>query len=299
MKHYYAFGLKLDSELPLTMLTESDWSGEPDVTVTYGPVFPLMQSIPLDSCGGRFIQEQNRTMIHIPEVAAILTENGNRIVLDPLPGVRQELLGVYIMGGCMASILYQRGHFLLHGSCVCREDHAIILTGDSGAGKSTLAAEFLKHGWQIMTDDVSLIVMKDRKPYIQSSYPSQKLWQDAADRLGKTANQLIPLYQEGREEKFHVKIDESYCEGSRPVSAVVVLYKGEETQLQLCEGFDKVNLLMRNRYQEFRIPAENRNSCFQTFLDMAQQCSVALAERGGENNAAEILYGHITRQIAL
>ena len=299
MKHYYAFGLKILSELTMNMLSEADWTGSPDVTISFGPVFSSLDTIPLDSCGGRFVQENNRTIVHIPETAAMLAENGNHIVLDPLPDVREELLGVYVMGGCMASILYQRQLFMLHGSCVCKDDNAIILTGHSGAGKSTLAAEFLKHGWQIMTDDVSLIVMKDRKPFIQSSYPSQKLWQDAADRLGKTASQLIPLYQEGREEKFHVKIGESYYDGSRPVSAVVVLYKGEKTHLQLCDGFDKVNLLMRNRYQEFRIPAENRNSCFQTFLDMAQHCKVALAERGCENNAAEILHQLITSQIEL
>ena len=35
--------------------------------------------------------------------------------------------------------------------------------GASGAGKSTMASEFLKHGWQLLTDDVSAILNIEEK----------------------------------------------------------------------------------------------------------------------------------------
>ena len=45
----------------------------------------------------------------------------------------------------------------LHSACVSNGCHTLLLTGPSGSGKTTLAAYLRAHGWNQLTDDVTLI----------------------------------------------------------------------------------------------------------------------------------------------
>lgn len=49
----------------------------------------------------------------------------------------------------------------MHGSCVAKEDGAILLLGPSGSGKSDLALRLLAFGFELVADDQVLITDGD------------------------------------------------------------------------------------------------------------------------------------------
>lgn len=167
---YKAFGLVLESEFPIVQLPVVE-GREPDVRIVRADLsgLPLKRGI-YSGPDGCYFGGQDLCIHRIT--------GGNRIEVDPREDYDPSKLGVYLMGTCMGAIHYQRGLMMLHGSCVTDGRSAVLLTGDSGAGKSTLAAEFLRQGWKLITDDVSVVYDPDGLPVVQSSYPSQKLWQE-------------------------------------------------------------------------------------------------------------------------
>ena len=79
----------------------------------------------------------------------------------------------------MASIFFQRGYYVLHGSAVLFEGKVFMFVGRTKAGKTTLAAYLLKHNATLITEDTAIIRFRDNKAYILPSYPLIKISQDA------------------------------------------------------------------------------------------------------------------------
>jgi len=60
----------------------------------------------------------------------------------------------------------------------------VALVGESGCGKSTLATAFLKSGYRVLADDVSVVsVVKESSPLVFPGYPQIKLCPDSAEQL--------------------------------------------------------------------------------------------------------------------
>jgi hypothetical protein len=73
----------------------------------------------------------------------------------------------------------------LHASAVVVDGEAIAFAGKTGLGKSTLAASFAAAGFPALTDDC-LIVKDGRGQFLAvPTYSSLRLWNDAADALGR------------------------------------------------------------------------------------------------------------------
>ena len=87
------------------------------------------------------------------------------------------ILRLYILGTCMGAILMQRKILPLHGSAVDIDGKVYAIVGDSGAGKSTLASALLKHGYQLVSDDVIAVSLTHENPipFVTPSYPQQNL----------------------------------------------------------------------------------------------------------------------------
>ena len=174
---YKAFGLTIASELPIPQLPLAEAS-EADVRVVRAKLSALTPEDVASVFTHTVIQPTTTDTV-------FRITGGNLIEADVAEGDTDGFVAMYLLGSCMGAILVQRGYMLLHGSCVTNGKQSVLITGDSGAGKSTTAAEFLKHGWKLLTDDVTCIFDRDGVPMVQPSYPSQKLWQDALDRYLK------------------------------------------------------------------------------------------------------------------
>ena len=230
-----------------------------------------------------------------PGIALFRITNGNLIEVDPAPNCTESHLSVYLMGTCMGAIQYQRGIMMLHGSCVTDGKRSILLTGDSGAGKSTLAAEFLRWGWKLITDDVSALYDIEGVPMVQSSYPSQKLWQDALDRYERPESDIHSLYFSESREKFGVDVTRFFYDGRAPLSMVVRLIPGADSCiLEAVEGMTKVDQLMRNTYRRELIEQHRLQEHFQRCVTLSTKIPMAVVTRMDGEDCAGRMYDLIT-----
>lgn len=190
---YSLCGWRLHSEIRLPELPE--WVG----CVSTEEVEVLIGHVPTSLCdtalntpyveietGGR------RALMRAPNVGTYLIENGNRIVIDPAPGVASDSsdIRLFLLGAGLGYLCHQREVLPIHASAVEIEGRAVLFTGRSGAGKSTLADAFLRAGHRILTDDVAPIQLSGQAAKILPSIARIRLWPDSASHAGWPIDQL-------------------------------------------------------------------------------------------------------------
>lgn len=289
-RFYSAFGLTIRCCFPIPALPEVD-TCEPDVTVVRADLSEMKEDgSPVVSEDGIHVFTESDTKFRV--------SGGNLIEADIASGDTLEYASVYLLGSCMGAILIQRGFMLLHGSCVTNGRRSILITGASGAGKSTLAAEFLKQGWKLITDDVTTVFSIESIPTVRSSYPSQKLWQDAMERYGRTDSEVHSLITTADREKFGINVIRSFYEGTSPLSMVVRLLPADHP-CEICpiEGIAKVDQILRNSYRACFIDEKDRQRHFQRCVTLAGKLPMALAVREKGNDCADTLYELITKHL--
>ena len=109
MQSYYAFKLVIRSELffpellPLACNTDQDY----DVLITFGSVDsqgirnPLAKSL-------LYQVNEDSFWLTVPGVARFLISNGNSIVIDPIVGVDEDSIRLFVLGSCMGALLMQQ-----------------------------------------------------------------------------------------------------------------------------------------------------------------------------------------------
>ena len=284
---YKAFGLVIESCFPLPQVPLIE-PRDPDVRVVRADLSTLPSEC-------RKTVSANSVYFLAKGQGCFYITNGDFIQVDPLPGHTEAHLAVFIMGSSMGAILHQRGYLPIHGSCITDGKRSILLTGDSGAGKSTLAAEFLSRGWKLVTDDVCCVSSFDSTPMVQSSYPSQKLWQDALDRYERPKSDIHSLYTTDSREKFGVDVSRFFFDGCAPLSMVIRLLpiKGP-CILQPMEGVMKVDQLMRNTYRSQIIEQRNLQRHFQRCVTLSTKIPMAVVTRTDGQDCAAKMYELIT-----
>ena len=287
---YKAFGLAIESCFPIAQLPVIE-PREPDVRIVWADFsdLPAAERKYVNPSGNFFRGHDNcRHRI----------TGGNLIEVERMEDFQESQLGVYLMGSCMGAILIQRGFMLLHGSCVTDGKHTILITGDSGAGKSTTAAEFLKRGWKLVTDDVTCVFDQDGVPMVRSSYPSQKLWQDTLDCYEKQKEDIHSLYFTDEREKFGVNVAESFFDGVCPLSMAVRLLPADEPcSLTPMEGMTKVDQLLKNTYRIKMIQPQDLQRHFQRCVTLSTKIPMALVIRENGRQCAETIYDFITKHL--
>lgn len=276
-KSYQAFGLIIESELELLA---PETTGTPDLVISYGTSPRKLDETLIDV--GWVKSNKTEAIVNIKNIACFYVTNGNSIVIENLGTDDEEQIRLYLMGTCMGAVLQQRGIIPLHGSCVCKDGKAFVITGDSGAGKSTTAAEFLKRGWKLMSDDVTPIVEDNGTYYARSTYPGQKLWQDTIDRSDNEDRVVQNIIREndGRQ-KFQLQARNSYINATLPLMYCVYLVPGSET-LMMDEllGFAKTDMLMRNLYRGFMVGDKaGRSAQLKTCIKLGEQVRLFLVAR--------------------
>ena len=287
---YQAFGFVIESPYPVIQVEPAEENAVADIIVKETDLSEL-SSIP----EYMHTVSENAVCLNYPCAGYFRISNGNLIEIDLNKECTNEMYGLYLLGSCMGAILHERNLLPIHGSCVTDGKHSIIISGDSGAGKSTLASEFLKRGWKLVTDDVSLIKNITENPVVQSSYPSQKLWKDSMENYQSEDRTYHTLYQRQDREKFGVSVINSFYKGTAPLSIFVQLYKGRnETRVEPLSGFDCVDRILKNTYRDYFISPNRRNRYFQDCINLSQKISMLCAVREVGVPTQELLYEKIT-----
>lgn len=227
-----AYGLTLQSEIPL--LTNCSYNKESAVS-------NIDVKITLENIENFSNNEGVRERILLGKLANVgkfLIEDGRKVIIDPEPGISNDILRPCILGSAMAVVLQQRGFLVLHASCIVINGMAIAFLGHSGDGKSTICSAFHARGYEVLTDDVLVIDIARENILVIPSFPEIKLRSDSASLIGYKEGILSPLHPLTNKKVHQIK--QGFSLGSVPLKYIYVLDKGEQSSIKSLsakEGF--------------------------------------------------------------
>jgi hypothetical protein len=250
---YYAFGLRILSEIQLPELPEVDFDGQADVIIEISDLSKLWnKSLPH---GKKYIAKENFIMFKVNNTAMFCIQNGSKIIISPEIKSDFNKIRLYILGTCMGALLIQKKIFPLHGSAIAIEDKAYVFLGDRGAGKSTLAATFLSKGYRLLSDDLATLHFNEfDHPYVIPSYPQQKLWETSLNHFDMPSSDYKPLFE--RETKYAIPIHSQFVESPLPLVGIFELVKTDQgiVQIEQLKGVECLKTLHMHTYRNFLIP---------------------------------------------
>lgn len=243
-KVWPCYGLRVSSVIDLPDLGEPlDGSAPVDVRIGFGDVPPVRR--PAGSSDYVLLRDGDRCHVEVPEVGRFSIRAGTEVVVDPLPGVEEKILRMFVLGTVMGAVMMQRDHLVLHGNAIRIGDACAVVVGHSGSGKSTLAAEFDRRGFDVLSDDV---VPVDGAGRALPGYPRIKLWDDALERLGRTSAGLERIHDD--HEKFQVPLRRNDL-SPLPLRWIYVLerHHGHDLVLERAQGASTFGLLHEHTYR--------------------------------------------------
>ncbi|MGD0546291.1 MAG: hypothetical protein ABR991_00500 [Terracidiphilus sp.] len=282
LTEYWAYGLHIHSELECPELTPyADGTDNADVTIHLLPASPNALEF-LEN--GEYEVQPGFFRLAVPGVAFYRVEEGRRIFIAPLPDVPASGLRLYLLGSVMGALLYQRGLFPLHGSAVETRWGAMIFVGDQGAGKSTLAAQFLRQGYRLLSDDVCAVAATPEGLQVLPALAHFRLCADAYERLGSPSGARFD------EDKYVVPMGEGYCPHAAPLRAIHILTDKESGALEfeVLRGFDRVQRLLENLYRPHFLKNQITQSDLMRMAGLiAQKTTMATVTRRRDPEAIE------------
>ncbi len=234
MPLYLAYNLRIESDLDLPELVPiADAAGQPpDVMIHWGNLSQV-NTLSLDH---EFVGT-------VEDVGRFLIRSGQEIVIDPVNTVDPAHLRTILLGPIFSILLRQRGLLVLHASAVKIGDRAVAFMGGSGWGKSTLVTAFHAHGYDVLTDDVLPLQLRDSQPLVSPSYPHFKLCPDAADSL---STNLSPIFEGAH--KLAYTFTQGFQQTPLPLHRIYVLGKGDRHEITpLSPAIAFLNLVQHTR----------------------------------------------------
>lgn len=252
---YSCFDFRLASQLPLPDLaTAVDDDARPLVELRVASLPAL-----LPGAGPPHWHLQTAgtdALLQVPGVARFLMRDGQEILVDPVPGVSERRLLLFLLGSALGILAHQRGLVPLHANTVVANGGAYAYCGPSGAGKSTLAAHFQKSGYELLCDDVCPVGFDDRdRPMAWPGVPRLKLWPDAARALGHDPAGLDQI-ADGIE-KYHLPVTPVGEPRAVPLRRLYVLGRAKvdgDGAITRLTGRDAMQAVLANTYRGMYLP---------------------------------------------
>jgi hypothetical protein len=240
---YIAYSLGISSNIPLPELISAEMAV--DVRVREGDVDATLATTPTLS-GGRIYAAPGEALCAWSGVGAFRIHEGSEIVVDPVPGVEERVLRLFLLGPVLALLLAQRGRLVLHGSAIAIEGSAIALLGESGAGKSSLAAAMYTHSYTTFCDDLTAVDMERTPPMLDAGFPRLGIMPDLAMALGYDPEHLLRLHPVMQKRALDVR--DRFTTLPAPLRCIYVLGEGEEVELEALAPHDALVELLRHSY---------------------------------------------------
>jgi len=240
---YWAYGLRIQAELECPELpADALAGGNPDVTIRLLPASgAAMETLE----NGYYEVHPGVFRLAAPGVAQYRVEEGRRITVEPVTDAAPERVRLFLLGSAMGALLYQRGLFPLHGSAVETPWGGMIFVGPQGVGKSTLAAQFLRQGFRLLSDDVCAVEATAEGLRILPAVARFRLCADAFELLGSPEGGRFDV------DKYVVPMGECYCPDPAQLKAIHILADHEDAgpEFRVLRGFDRVQRLLENLYR--------------------------------------------------
>ncbi|MFH1130365.1 MAG: hypothetical protein V1754_03460 [Pseudomonadota bacterium] len=237
---YVAYGLGIQSEVQLPELIEGQAPTE--LTIRRGKVLN-----PPDVADGEFWGircDDDRVILFSKQVGAFEIRNGQEIVIDPIPGLPDELLRFYLLTQPIVSVLHQRGFLLLHASAVSIDGKAAVFVGRKRCGKSTIAALLCERGHDLLCDDIAAVLCESPIPMLVPGFPQLKLWPDTVVSLGETPEEFHRLHP-GFEKRAR-PVFQKFSYEAVPIGCIYVLEQGDGQKIGVLNSRETCMMLVRH-----------------------------------------------------
>lgn len=291
---YKAFGLNIQSEIEIPEFIP--FNGEPDINISLGKV-PEQLSNSLYN-GVRFQAAPGHFLLKVDKIADYYAAEGRSITIQPYEGSEKADIRLFLLGSAFGAIIHQRGMLPMHGSSLSIGGKAYIFSGISGVGKSTIAAGLISRGYKFLSDDISVVTIRDGKPEVYAGYPGVKLWADSLVKLGKDPESYQRV--RSRLNKHHLHALENYHPEALLLGGVYILQtkNTEGNQLEIIKGIEKFNALKNNTYRlNFIKGLGNTEAHFRHLSALATFCPVKKITRSSKSFKLEELLDIIENDI--
>lgn len=278
MTTYRAYGLRIDSDMPLPELASSTHT-IPDVRIRRRPLpaaTVLRERYECTSDAATFVW---------PEVGRFRVREGREVEVEVLPGVEERLVRLPLLGAVMAAVLHQRGYLVLHASAVLVDGQVAALVGHKGWGKSTTAAALHARGHALVTDDILAVAPGDGPPRVVSGAPQLKLFPDAAAAALGDDPATLPALSHQTTKRARTATKRFEATGSWPLAGIYVLDRGPALSIEAAptrQAFVELirysyNVLPLRETQDPSLPA-----LFRRYAQLAERVPVKYLRRADD-----------------
>ena len=184
---YNAFGLKIISELELPELQPTDESGVYDIKISLGKV-PVALAHPKIT-GIRFERNEHEFLLNVLNVAGYYA-SANEIVIRQYNDSDLDSVRIFLYTSVFPAILILNKYLPIQASALERGGKAFLIAGEDGAGKSSIAGALNKRGYNIISDDISVIVSTADCYKALPGIVFPILWENTIKHLGKEINEF-------------------------------------------------------------------------------------------------------------
>ena len=220
MKFYSAYGLTIESALPLPDLISGKGGVDIGISLT-PPTRPSTAEVPGIQC---LSATPARVHLSWRAVGELVIQDGNQIVITPAPDAAEEALRLFVLGAGFGVLLHQRGLLALHASAAVIDGRVAGFLGGKGWGKSTTAIALRQRGHRIIADELLVVRIDSEQAMVLSGSSPIKLRPDVLMSVGGNPDTSVPV-RPGHPKYF---VSEStITEGEFPLRTLFLLDVGD------------------------------------------------------------------------
>lgn len=288
---YSAYGLTIFSEIKLSPLMAEQSTQAPSKKKRDSPSVTIVSgSVPPNGFTDSYTKfsychvRPEVVWLKVPNVARFLIEKGQQITFASELGdnnfglidhtakkFNQLDIALFILAQCIPYILMQRGYLVLRASAVAVNGKAVLFAGSTQSGKTTYAAALHNRGFDVISDDISVI---DESNRVLPGYPYLKIWANIVRYLRHEISSFTPIRPDV--EKYWYPLTEGFCSSPLPLHHVYCVNKNRTNQWQTKKitGIKKTDTLNKQRYRPVVHDTLEQTPLFPKLLQLATQVSV-------------------------
>lgn len=265
--YYKLYGLNIKSDFYLSELShcEHDYFTNLDVTIICGEC-PTKITNPKVS-NYYYTVSDMEAMFSPEECGDFYITNGDTIIIQPIENVNYQHLKAYLLSRSFAILMFQRNTIALHGSSIIFDDKAYAFCGKSGAGKSSLSAALTLKGYNLLSDDLSVLKFdKNNIPYIHSGFSHNKLCKDTMEHFNISEENLVKV--DNFADKYALPSSKNFIDTTFQLTTLIELKvdwslpSRYDVNLEEVFGQEKLQTLFRNIFRSELMTDVGLNSLY-------------------------------------